>query len=146
MRHAAAEELSTMCTPTPAILVVLISLLSLSCASSDGDPGRKLRLPAGSLVEHCPPMEGMPGRFISVRVPPRYPERAFQAGVMGVVLMEFDIDSEGRPENIRVVEAEPLDVFDDAAVASLSRSRYCPQQFGDRNVRTALRFSMEQER
>lgn len=61
-----------------------------------------------------------------VRIPPEYPAGALMRGFEGWVQLEFDITETGVTENIRVVNAEPPDIFDKAAVRALSRWRYKP--------------------
>ncbi|MEM7765417.1 MAG: energy transducer TonB [Pseudomonadota bacterium] len=43
---------------------------------------------------------------------PTYPRKALLEGIMGYVVMTFDINEHGRPVNIEIVESSPPDVFD----------------------------------
>jgi TonB family protein len=62
--------------------------------------------------------------------------------VPGHVLVHFDIDEGGRPDDIRVVSADPPGLKDDAVVQSVRRSRFRPQMADGEIVRerVALRF------
>jgi TonB family protein len=46
--------------------------------------------------------------------------------VPGHVLVKFDLDEAGRPENVEVMESDPPGFKDDAAVRALKRSRFRP--------------------
>ena len=57
---------------------------------------------------------------------PRYPRRAREAGLDGFVDAVFEIDPDGRVRNIRIVDAEPPGVFEQAAADALARWLYAP--------------------
>jgi len=59
-------------------------------------------------------------------VPPVYPPQALAAGVSGSVDLEFTVTPEGAVRDIEVQASEPHGVFDQAAVDSVSHSRYRP--------------------
>ncbi len=67
-----------------------------------------------------------------------YPSQARDAGVEGYVVVRYDVDEEGRVINTRVVEAEPPGVFDDAALAAVSRWRFEPPRDEDAEPVTGL--------
>lgn len=62
------------------------------------------------------------------RVEPVYPQRALRMRAEGFVVMEFTIDEQGRPRNIKVIESEPVRLFDQAAMKALARWKYQPKQ------------------
>jgi TonB family protein len=65
------------------------------------------------------------GRLKRTRyVAPEFPERALTQKVSGVVVVEFVVDVNGEPRDVRVVSAEPAGLFDRAAVAAVRRWRY----------------------
>ncbi len=58
------------------------------------------------------------------RVPPKYPARAADRHIEGWVKIEFTITTDGSVENAAVVEAEPEDVFDEAALRAINQWRF----------------------
>jgi periplasmic protein TonB len=84
-----------------------------------------------------------------VRVNPEYPRRALQRGIEGWVQLQFTISAAGTTKNIRIVDAEPKGVFDDAALQAVARWRYNPrvengvavERVG---VRILLRFKLDE--
>lgn len=62
-----------------------------------------------------------------VRVNPQYPARAMQRGIEGWVHLEFTITEAGTTRDIAVVDAEPVNVFEDAAVAAVRKYKYKPK-------------------
>jgi TonB family protein len=82
-----------------------------------------------------------------VRIPPEYPPRALRERIEGHVTIEFTISDEGTVRDAVVVESIPPGVFDEAALASISRWRYSPRlQDGvpveRKGVRAQIRFEM----
>ncbi|MGZ5007246.1 MAG: TonB family protein [Methylobacter sp.] len=55
------------------------------------------------------------------RIPPKYPARAASRHIEGWVKIEFTITTNGTVENAVVVEAEPAEVFDDAALKAINQ-------------------------
>ncbi|MDO9424632.1 MAG: energy transducer TonB [Methylobacter sp.] len=58
------------------------------------------------------------------RVPPKYPRRAASRHIEGWVKVEFTISTDGDVEDAVVVAAQPVDVFDDAALQAISRWKF----------------------
>lgn len=60
------------------------------------------------------------------QVPPEYPSRAQRRGLEGFVELEFVIRRDGRvdPDSIRVVSANPRNIFDKAALAAVRQWRF----------------------
>ncbi len=56
-----------------------------------------------------------------VRVPPKYPLRAANRHIEGWVKVEFTITTEGEVTDAVVVNADPADIFDDAALNAISQ-------------------------
>jgi len=61
-----------------------------------------------------------------VRIPPRYPLNARRRRIEGWVKLEFTITKEGSVKDIRVVEAHPRNVFDQAATRAIARWKFKP--------------------
>ncbi|MDF7666985.1 TonB family protein [Orbaceae bacterium ESL0727] len=57
---------------------------------------------------------------------PEYPRRALDMRLEGYVVVRYDINSEGRVENIRFVESIPENVFNRAVVTAMRTWRYKP--------------------
>jgi len=57
--------------------------------------------------------------------PPKYPKRALNGGIEGVVILEYTINTDGKSEDIIVVESSN-DVFNDAAIKAVSKFIYKP--------------------
>lgn len=68
------------------------------------------------------------GDMVPVRyVAPAYPPAAREKGTDGWVLVEFTVSEEGIPENVQVVESEPDDLFDQAAIDATNQLVYVPK-------------------
>jgi protein TonB len=52
-------------------------------------------------------------------VPPAYPSQAMVAGIEGAVELEYVIKADGSVGQIRILQARPSNVFDEAAKAAL---------------------------
>ncbi len=59
-----------------------------------------------------------------VTVQPTYPEAAKQAGVSGKVMLEVEIDAQGNPVNVWVLQSVPQ--LDGAAVEAMWRWKFTP--------------------
>jgi TonB family protein len=57
---------------------------------------------------------------------PRFPERAVQDGVSGFVIIEFIVNTKGRPVELRVVGAKHPELFEHALISAAKRWRYKP--------------------
>lgn len=76
-----------------------------------------------------------------VQVSPSYPAEAAAKGVEGEVTMRFNIDAEGKVNDIEVIESRPVGVFDEAAIAALKKWRYHPDVAGNGH-QVALAFQL----
>ena len=65
---------------------------------------------------------------------PRYPRAALEAGIDGWVEAIFRIDASGRVSDVRIIDAEPPGVFEQAAAQALERWLYAPFYQGGRPV------------
>ncbi|SDI78258.1 energy transducer TonB [Billgrantia gudaonensis] len=77
------------------------------------------------------------------RVPPDYPARAQRRGMEGHVELTFVIRPDGSvdPDTIRIVEAQPGNVFDRAARQAVARWQFEPGE-GLRRARQRLEFQL----
>jgi protein TonB len=84
-----------------------------------------------------------------VRIAPDYPPRALSRGLEGWVQVQFTITATGTVKDPVVVNADPKNIFDDAALKAIARWRYNPRVEGgvavERvGVQTIIRFQLEQ--
>jgi periplasmic protein TonB len=84
--------------------VALVALLLTACASND----RPLQLVSGT--------------------GPVYPPQARSQGVEGYAVVRYDVDTEGRVGNVRVVASSPQGVFDESARQAVSRWQFRPAE------------------
>ncbi len=62
-----------------------------------------------------------------VKVAPIYPRRAIEREIEGYVILEFTVTKTGTVRDVRVIEAQPNNVFDRAAVAAAEKFKYKPR-------------------
>ena len=98
----------------------------------------RLNLSAGSDTDVIP----------LVRIPPEYPPRALARGLEGWVQVQFTITETGAVTDAKVVDAQPKNIFDDAALKSIVRWRYNPKVENGVavkrvGVQTIIRFVLE---
>ena len=55
------------------------------------------------------------------RIPPKYPPRAANRHIEGWVKIEFTVTTNGTVENAVVVEAQPAEIFDEAALKAINQ-------------------------
>ncbi|MDB6012926.1 MAG: Protein TonB [Gammaproteobacteria bacterium] len=79
-------------------------------------------------------------------VPPEFPSKALTQRVSGSVTIEYIVDTNGDPRDVRVVEATPPGVFDHAAMQAVKHWHYEPVVANgapvEVPVRTAIRFEL----
>lgn len=79
-----------------------------------------------------------------MRVDPLYPAQAAVNKQEGSVILQFDIDKNGRPQNIQVLESIPQQIFDKSAVEALSQWQYKPRiQGGKAQKQTGLKVQLD---
>lgn len=73
-------------------------------------------------------LESGDGEYLPiVKVAPVYPRRALQRGIEGFVIVEFTVNKLGAVVNPVVVEAQPANIFDQAAVDAAKKFKYKPR-------------------
>jgi bla regulator protein blaR1 len=65
-----------------------------------------------------------------LRVEPKYPIEAAQQKIEGSVVLQFDITEDGSTSNIKIIKAEPQNVFTKNSIAALQKWQYKPQIIG----------------
>jgi len=100
-----------------------------------------------ALIEE--PAKIIPAKIIS-RSAPSYPTRAARREIEGWVNIGFDINANGEPINVKVLEAEPAGTFDTAAIKSVKKWRFSParnestgEAVESTNVSTKVNFVLE---
>ena len=83
-----------------------------------------------------------------VKVAPIYPRRAQDRGIEGYVVVEFTVNKTGAVVNPVVVEAEPPNYFERAALAAVVKFKYKPRvvdgmPIDTPGVQNIIRFELE---
>jgi TonB family protein len=97
----------------------------LASASTSSESGRFVKVVFGddlSIVPQSMHTNVMP----IVKVAPRYPYEAALNRIEGYVLVELIVNADGSSSGMRVLESEPKEVFDRAALDAMSKWRFQP--------------------
>lgn len=62
-----------------------------------------------------------------VKVAPVYPQRAIDREVEGYVILEFTVTKSGTVKDVRVIESDPKNIFDRAAINAALKFKYKPR-------------------
>ena len=89
------------------LIYTLLSLSLLGCATSSKD-----------IIIRAKPLE---------RSTPKYPVSADTQGITGYVILSFDVNKKGKPENIKVQNAYPKPIFNEVTKKALSTWVYSPK-------------------
>ena len=94
------------------------------------------------------PLADSPHSTLIMPSPPEYPIKNAREKIEGSVTMSFDVDTSGKPINIKVIKAEPVKTFDKAAIRSLSKLRYAPKVVNgiavvDEDLEMTIDFNLE---
>jgi protein TonB len=73
-------------------------------------------------------LESGDGEYLPiVKVAPVYPRRALSRGIEGFVIVEFTVGKQGSVKDAFVVESNPADIFDQAALDAAAKFKYKPR-------------------
>lgn len=79
-------------------------------------------------------------------VPPQYPDSAMEDRISGTVTVQYIVDKRGRTKDVHVIQSNPRDVFDHAAMDAIREWRYRPATYEGQPVevpvRTLIRFEL----
>jgi len=83
-----------------------------------------------------------------VKVAPSYPRRAAQRGIEGYVVVEFTVSKLGTVINPVVIEANPANIFNRAALSAAKKFKYKPKIENGKaievpGVRNIIRFELD---
>jgi len=76
-------------------------------------------------------------------VQPIFPEKAITQNVSGSVTVQFIIDVNGDPRDVRVIEASPPRVFEQAAISAVKRWHYQPTVVNGKTVEVPVQYSFD---
>jgi len=75
---------------------------------------------------------------------PQYPAIALQERLSGFVTIEFVVDTKGQPVGLRIIDAQPAQVFERSVLMAAKRWRYQPLVVDnvprERPIRMVIRF------
>jgi len=83
-----------------------------------------------------------------VKVAPQYPRRAAQKGIEGYVVVEFTVSKLGTVTDPKVIEANPPNIFNRAAINAAKKFKYKPKVENGKaievpGVRNIIRFELD---
>ncbi len=83
-----------------------------------------------------------------VKVAPQYPRRAAQKGIEGYVVLEFTVSKLGTVKDVKVIEANPPNIFNRAAINAAKKFKYKPKIDNGvasdvTGVRNIIRFELD---
>lgn len=79
-----------------------------------------------------------------VVIQPDYPRRAVDEGLEGWVKFEMNIDSNGRPYEVKVIEAQPKRVFESSARKAIYQWKFKPRMVdGKATTQHNMHYTME---
>lgn len=83
-----------------------------------------------------------------MKVQPNYPRGALMRGIEGYVIVEFTVTTSGTTKDIRVIEAQPDNIFNKSSVLAAAKFKYKPRVINGnpvevRGVRNKFIFNLE---
>ena len=118
-------------------LVLAFSFILSACSAPTNyvpdPPHVKIDASAGEAPDNLMPVN---------RVPPFYPQKAFEQRVQGYVIVEYDILPDGRVVNPRLVEENPEGYFSHSALITVQKYKYENSPHGYKNVKSKLSYAV----
>ena len=148
-------ELAPPLTDTPAVL----PMTSAAALARDATTTLVMPRPAALMVSDLVPSRGVslarvaepvdPPASSALPTPirisqPIYPQNALALGIEGQVVVEFSLASDGSVRDLRVVSAQPANVFDQAAIKAMHGWKYAlpTDVAAQRRYRQTLAFTL----
>jgi TonB family protein len=119
-----------------------VLMQSCQVCLDNADARAPVATPDGRTVEREPSRAAELSRLLAVN--PQYPSSAGSSGIEGFVEVSFTVTDLGLVENAIVAAAEPPGVFEQAALAAISRWRYSADE-GREAVTLSHRFDFRSE-
>ncbi|MDP2325254.1 MAG: energy transducer TonB [Gammaproteobacteria bacterium] len=80
--------------------------------------------PAFAAESNSAPPNVKPVLLNLAQVVPRYPEKLTKKGITGGVVLQFRLDEKGKPQDVKVLQADPKDTFEKHALYTVSKMRF----------------------
>jgi TonB family protein len=130
---------SPQASPSATMLPHPAALLVSNLVPAHGVPLARIAELAEPLASSVPPMP-MPIRMRQ----PIYPQSALARGIEGQVVVEFGLAIDGSVQDLHVINAQPADVFDQAAIQAMRGWKYAlpSDPLTQRRYRQTLVFTL----
>lgn len=79
---------------------------------------------------------------VKIKFMPQYPVKAAQDRVEGFVTLSFKVLKDGSVQNVKVTESNPPQVFDEAAIAAVSKWEFAQKDAKKSTQKLRLNFSL----
>ncbi len=84
-----------------------------------------------------------------VVIQPQYPRKAAMDGITGFVTLEFTVQPDGSPKDVRIINSKPRRMFDRAAMRAVYKWKFKPRvedgiAIEQPNMRYTMEFKLEQ--
>lgn len=143
-----AQRSSAKSAPRPALSSSISSVAIAMPGFDSSDLGELSDSVVGANAKDVVMDEGSvdkPPKAVS-KVAPGFPDKARKRGITGYVTMNLLIGASGEVERVRVLEASPVGVFEEDAVASIRKWRFAPAEYKAEHVKVwakqTLRFEL----
>lgn len=112
-----------------------------------GFPSEKQFRVSDSKLPITIPAVQIEGYLPTQTITPAYPKQAIRQGIEGYVIARFSIDGQGKPYNIKILEAKPNNIFNQSVRLAIGHSRYTPhtinkQRISIKGVTTKILFKL----
>lgn len=132
----------------PQTFVDLPQTLSIPSMDAPVDAGALgLNINIGAVDVQAPQIAQISGSQQAMplyRVDPNYPAKARKRRAEGFVIIKFNIDPQGKPVDLEIIDANPKRLFEQEAIKALKQWRYQPKlEFGKAVVQHGQTVKLE---